>query len=719
MKTKTLMSAVVAATAFGAFADFEIDLDPKTKPIKDVSTSTRGPEIGYGNLAKRSSMGATEIPFTIVPLFIGSDVPTDEVVQTLRGVHGRSGISRFVLHAPGHAVRLTGYYDAEGYRGLGRRIKDIQDQVRADGIEVGFLMGPTMNVGIRHPWTQFTFANGSKRGFTACAGDLAFQRDFAERCAAMAAECKPFLFMMEDDYRFWGSGCFCTNHLARFSRQTGTDWTAETLTKALSISSNTVLRLAWNDLQVGDLVTLAANVEKAIHAVSPSTRIGISAPGGFRDDATARIARTLSGSHDRPFVRWWGTVYGYDRPLDVSDVLFSARWAKENVSEGIDCVYEADAAPNTVFYGSGARLGASCSSVLAAGFDGLWYWAISRVGGIADGEPMPNLEGYERSSRRWAALQDAVKGGHTVGVSVAFNPRERLVSSSGAAMEHPVHPGSAARMLGRMGLAYTTRPGDVTIYAGYWAFEGMSDAEVERILSGNVFLDGEAAEALSERGFVNLIGVAASRRAGIDFSGEFVSATGMKITSTFHQDYGLDGAAVLMLKARGAETLSHYFSNSPKKAVQPALTRFTNERGGRIVVMAVALANCTATNIYNSRKRALLIEAFEWLGGKDVFPARTEKDVNVVVTANEDDAKTRLVIHAVNLSCDVRESLSFEVVEAYRGSTVEILDGVSWRMAKVMWTNGRLHVPIRLGVFDDLVIRLRDSRVKTPVNMKK
>lgn len=657
-------------------------------------------------LSAVAALADGRIPLTVVPMGIGTAASTEDVVATVRGVHAKSGISRFALHAPGHTVRLTGYYDTEGYRGLGRRIKAIQDQVRADGIEVGFLMGPTMNVGIRHPWTQFTFANGGTRGFTACAGDPSFQKDFAERCAALAAECKPFLFMMEDDYRFWGTGCFCTNHLARFSRQAGTEWTAETLAEALAVPANTALRLAWNDLQVGDLVTVAAKAEKAIHAASPSTRIGISAPGGFRDDATARIARTLAGGRDRPFVRWWGTVYGYDTPLDVSGMLFSALWAKENVSEGFDCVYEADAAPNTAFYGSGARLGASCSSVLAAGFDGLWYWAAG-IGSFASGDPMPNLEGYERSSRRWAALQDAVRSGRTVGVSVAFNPLERLVGAAGAAGGHPIDPGSAARTLGRMGLAYTTRPGDVTAFAGYWAFEGMSDAEVERILSGSVFLDGEAAEALAKRGFGNLIGVAVSRRAGIDFSGEYVPATGTKITSSFHQNYGLDGAAVLKLVACGAETLSHYFSAQPEKAVQPSLTRFTNEKGGRVVVMAVALAHCTATNVYNFRKRALLIGAFEWLGGKDVFPVRTEKDVNVVVTANEDEAKTRLVFHAVNLSCDMRESLSFEVAERYRGSAVEMLDGATWRAAEATWTGGRLDVPARLGVFDDLVVRLK------------
>ena len=660
--------------------------------------------VTFGALAW-TVQAADDRPFTVHPLPIGTSASTEEIVTTVRGIHRCSGISRFVLHAPGHGVRLTGYYDAEGYRGVGRRIRAVQDQVRAEGIDVGFLMGPTMNVGVNHPWRKFTFADGRERAFTACAGDRAFQRDFAARCGALAAECRPFLFMMEDDYRFWGSGCFCSNHVARFSRLTGRAWTRETLAKALAEEGNAALRLGWSDLQVGDLVTVAANAEKAIHAASPSTRIGISAPGGFRDDATARIARTLAGGRDRPLVRWYGTVYGYDRPLCVSDMLFSALWAKENVSDGFDCVYEADAAPNTAFYGSGARLGASCSSVLAAGFDGLWYWAAA-CGSFGSDDPKPNLEGYARSAGRWAALQAAVKGGRTVGVSVAFNPRVRLVAETGAEGRHPTDPSAGARLLGRMGLAYTARPGDVTVYTGYWAFEGLSDEEVERILSGKVFLDGAAAEALTKRGFAGLTGVEATPRERIDFSGEFVPSSGTRIASSFHQNYGLDNAAVLRLKLSGAEAVSCYFSGTPENAVQPALTRFTNARGGRVVTMAVALADCTATNVYNFRKRELLIEAFEWLGGKDVFPVRTAKDVNVVVTANA--VKDWLVVHAVNLSCDMREGLSFEVAEAWRGAAVEILDGSAWQPAVgAVWTGGRLRVPARLGVFDALVIRLR------------
>ncbi len=45
-----LMTGLAAGAAFGAFADFEIDLDLGEKPIRDARTSTCGPMVGYAGL---------------------------------------------------------------------------------------------------------------------------------------------------------------------------------------------------------------------------------------------------------------------------------------------------------------------------------------------------------------------------------------------------------------------------------------------------------------------------------------------------------------------------------------------------------------------------------------------------------------------------------------------------------------------------------------------
>ena len=125
-------------------------------------------------------------PLTVLPLGIGTDRTTEEVAATIRAVKTRGGVDRVVVAAPGHGVRTAGYYDEAGYRKIGKRVKAIQDAVRADGVEVGFLMMPTVNIGLNHPWHKNTNEQGVERPFAACPGDTAFQKAFAAHCAAVA-----------------------------------------------------------------------------------------------------------------------------------------------------------------------------------------------------------------------------------------------------------------------------------------------------------------------------------------------------------------------------------------------------------------------------------------------------------------------------------------------------------------------------------------------------
>ena len=137
-----------------------------------------------------------------------------------------------------------------------------------------------------------------------------------------------------------------------------------------------------------------------------------------------------------------------------------------------------------------------------------------------------------------------------------------------------------------------------------------------RIETGSVFLDGAAAEVLTERGFASLIGVEAAARDCVDFTGEAVAGGTSydTVPCSFHANAGLDGCAVSRLKSVGADESAFYFSGTRERRVQPSLTRFANARGGRVVTMAVNLAGCTAQNVFHGRKRALLDDAMVWLG---------------------------------------------------------------------------------------------------------
>ena len=670
--------------------------------------------MAVGMAAVSLTAAAVDEPITgtILPL-VSIPVPVTEecisnTVKQIREVAERSGIRKVALGGPGHSVRVSGMLPVEKYRELGQGFAAIKAILAKDGVEVCYRMAPTVNVGANHPWRHYTWESGEERAFTACPADVGFRKEFARQCAAVAGEMRPFLYMMEDDFRYWGSGCFCPEHVAAISAAEGVQFTRESLLKALrdhESPKSARLRMRWAKMQEDSLVALATAAEQAIHAVSPETRVALSAPGMLMDTTTEAIARALAGPGRRPLVRWWGAIYGTDYPLDLTDILFHARWAKENVAEGIDCFYEADPCPRNAYFASGARMSAMCSTVSAFGFDGFWFWGAD-PGGIS--KTPQYLREQQEQAGRFAAIRAEAKTGKLAGVSVPMNMQARVLWQCGIpSWARPLDESAGARLLNRLGIPLTTRPGAVALYSGHWAFEGMSDEEVKRILSGGVILDGAAAEALTWRGFAELMGVKAEERDRIDFTNEQYVESGFIAECSFHVNYGLDDCRVSRLTAEGAEPLSYYFDTTPERRVQPSVTRYRNRLGGRVAVIAVNLANAKTPNLYNQAKCELLVQTIRWIGGEEVLPVCVVEEANVMVVASENAEAGRLMVHALNLSCDTCRGITFEVSERYRNAAVEVLEGEEWRKVEVVREGRKLRVPCELAVYRTLVCRLK------------
>ena len=377
--------------------------------------------------------------------------------------------------------------------------------------------------------------------------------------------------------------------------------------------------------------------------------------------------------------------------MNMPDYLWTPIWCLQHLSSGLEAVYEADACPNNLFYGSGKRLAASASTMLANGMDGLWYW-LTGVGGTESGDPVPNLESYERCYPDLAAVGKEAQQGSAVGIST-------------------ITP-AAARLLARYGVPYKTTNGGVEMYAGEDAFDGKSDEEIRKILSGRVMLDGDAAKKLTERGFTAEIGAKAwgekafNVRGSVDFTGELIKADNSRVGSSFHANYGLDSSVVRWLEPVGAgEEISFYFTGKDKRRVQSAVTRTTNALGGKVVVFAPAFTGSTANNLLNYRKRRLVIELIEWLGGEEAMPVRTDRQVNVLVFANANE--NRLFVHATQLSCQPAEALSFIVAPSWRGGSVEVLENGLWKPVGAVAADGRVTIKRPTTVFDVLAFKVK------------
>ena len=644
---------------------------------------------------------------TIMPLGGLIDAKTEVAVEKMRKVKEMSGISIFSTGGPGRTVRVNGVADLSVYVNIGRKIHAMSEAAAPYGIKIVSTLVPTMNWGAGHPWRKFTFASGAVREFAVCPGDEGFRKDFAEKCAAMVREAKPFAHNFSDDFRYFGNGCFCDDHVKRFAALTGIERGRKALAKALADPSpvNDALRKTWHEFQTSDLLLLAKAAEEAIHGVSPSTLILCNAPGRFPERDVAKIARVLEGPH-RPIVRWWGSRYGYDFPLEAGHLLHSAQWARENLGYDMECLYEADPCPHSRFYASASRMHALISTVGAMGFDApIFYGLGSRKDAIQTSPDYLLMHG--RDLARFDAVKCEAAKGRIVGVCPVFDPDMRL-SASCADEKHPFDVKAWYRTLNCFGIPVTMAEAPVKLYAGHHAFRYMDDAAITNLLSGGVFLDGAAAEAITERGFASLIGVKATMRGKIDFTGEHLVTEGEPITfpCAFHQNYGLDGCAVSRLESQGAQNLTEFIG---KGKCQPAITYFENELGGRVAVMAVNLADCKSSNVFNFRKRDLLVDLFRRLGGDRAVPARVIDRANVMLLANENDE--RMFLHATNLSCDPADSFVFEVVAPYAGGSVEILDGAKWVAADAKWDGGRVTVrpPSPVKVYGTLVLRIRST----------
>ena len=397
-------------------------------------------------------------------------------------------------------------------------------------------------------------------------------------------------------------------------------------------------------------------------------------------------------------------MYGYDFPVETSGLLFSAQWSRENLPRGIECLYEADPCPHSRFYASAARMEALITTTLAFGYSAPLFQAL---GGRADAlVTSPDyVDMHKRCRDRFAAVKAEAAKGRLVGVQAFFDSDMRVGGMGGNA-QRPLDVAAWHRSLNRLGIPVTTAEAPVKLFAGHHAFRTLDGAAVTNLLSGGAFLDGAAAEALTERGFAALIGVKATRRDKIDFTGERQvewAGAGVSFRCSFHQNYGLDGCAVSRLEPAGAVNVTEFFSAAKR---QPAITYFENAVGGKVAVMAVNLADCKSPNFFSYAKRELLVKIFRRLGGDSAVPVYNTDRANVMLVVNDDGA--RLFMEAVNLSCDPVESFAFEVVPPYAGGKVEILDGASWRDAGARWDGTRFTVKPRAAahVYGTLVLRI-------------
>ncbi len=172
-------------------------------------------------------------------------------------------------------------------------------------------------------WTGFTGPDGYEAGRCWCPRDPALHAYFAE-IGRIYAAWKPGSVWIDDDLRIdrhgvVTTGCFCRRCIQAFADKENRAYTRESLVAALKCDD--ALRRRWKEHGFEGLAQLAAAIARAVHEVSPETRLGLQYP--WCDKEQLLICEAMSAATGaRIGVRPGCGAYSDRNPFDQVDKTY-------------------------------------------------------------------------------------------------------------------------------------------------------------------------------------------------------------------------------------------------------------------------------------------------------------------------------------------------------------------------------------------------------------
>lgn len=544
-----------------------------------------------------------------------SDVAT--IASEILEQRERFGFTVFALFGPGKGCRSTHYPSREVFDGIAAQLSELKRRLTPCGIELGWWITTTLKSGPSEEFDRPVKADGSESRYASCPADVRFRRRFCEDLARVARVAKPSFIITEDDLSIhattFSGGCFCDRHLRGFAEREGRFYSREELVErfAQKKPDSFALMQRWREWMKETLVTLARQMRAALDEDSPEIPLGYMQAGGadWDGDCTEAVARAMAGERHTPFSRLYGTFYCGGDTKEIPKTLYHALYTKQHVEEPFRFYHESDSYPHNRFFTHAAQMRALMSIAYAHGFDGSTFQTQQMLDD-ANEEPVYGRM-FVRERARMEEIHRIAKQCRTRGVEICYDPFWNTATDDCNQTE-PLW----AKPVGLFGIPYVTTEADVA----FWDVRQAKYADEEtvmRYLSKGLFLDGEAARALCERGYGKYLGVSV---------GENV-ATG---------DYRFDLGAMDLIRADFAETgrgrqmpPAHAYAaghegmllaltvTDPKceiiseeftfedKLVSVSMTRFDNALGGRVTVMGTVINGNGSQALFNYRRQRL------------------------------------------------------------------------------------------------------------------
>ena len=654
----------------------------------------------------------------IIPVSIDLDWPTyDEIIDCILELYNNYGFKKFALAAPCGGWRAVGFPPREFYEDRAKLFLKIKNELSQYGIECGWWISATLKSGMAKNFSGVVKEDGTESKFHNCPLNKTFRKQFAEMTALFAEIAKPAFIITEDDYTVM-TGCFCKLHLDEFAKREGKYYSREELLEMFESDTDEGYDLMrrWRELSKDSLVGCAEEIRREVDKKSPEIPIGYMQSGcsDYEGDSTEAIARALAGPSHTPFSRLFGTSYCGVETKNIPCVMFHPLYSKQHIKGDFDFYHESDTFPHTRFFMEGKQMGVIMSIGYSYGYIGSIFNLQQLLDEPNEEKTFPCM--FKHGQKIYNALLSAVKDCKITGVELCYDPFWNTADKS-VNNTYPLW----IRALSLFGIPYTSVESDVA----FWDVQQAKHADDETVLkylSKSLFLDGDAAKALCDRGFGKYLGVemgedVATEPLCWDLGAREIicekfraEGRGKNMPSAHMFADGGNGKLLKMtITDSKAEVISEEY-NYLKELISPAMTRFENSLGGKVVILGQTLNGNYSQSLFNYRRKRLFEVLLMWCDDKCLF-VREEPNVFTVVNEaeNPEEKGFRGIVTLINLGSDGISDATMHLPERWADAEEFYLlnQNGEWESAECINKNQELKLGFELNYCEPIYIMVK------------
>lgn len=486
---------------------------------------------------------------------------------------------------------------------------------------------------INGPYRTMVNCKGEKAECVFCMNDEKYRKEYIAVIYRIFAEAEPDFIWIDDDIRLahWpiGYGCFCDKCIDIFNSENGLSYTREDLCEKLENGDIKLCRL-WLDHNSSGICRVFETAARAVRDVNSGITLGFMTGERYTEGYDfSRWADVLS-EHGKYEIMWrpGGGAYT-DRVIDElvekseqegRQNAYLPFYVKESLSEIENFPYNLiKKSPTSTVFEAALSMTVGCTG---AAFNVLPSETLEPIGMIE-----PHLSAIAEWKHFFEILQKETSGKRPVGIHTGWRPDSQasvpFITGDGGKY------GVFAREMFSFGLpeCYRDDCADVYMITGQ-AAAVMSDKEIKKMLSAGVYLDTEALELLTQRGFAEYLGF----QKGIEIPAD---AREMYLDIDFN-----DGISGGIRNCRQVFNKGDSFSAIPKSEKCVVLSSITDYHGNTLADCCTGLfENALGGRICiggyypfswvsDYRKTVQLKRIFSWLS-KDALPSRVENYLRI------------------------------------------------------------------------------------------